>query len=85
MTPWVSFAHSIPGATNKIANRLRNLLELRQHADYHLKTSDNVLNTCPYCGKLQQSSATSLVEVTQELWKAAKEDAEELLRRLQTV
>jgi hypothetical protein len=73
------------GTTNKIANRLRNLLELRQHADYHLKTSDDVLSTCPYCGKLRRPLSTSVVEVTQELWEAAKDDAEELLRRLQTM
>ena len=72
------------GKTNTIATRLVKLLARRTHADYHLKTSDDIQEVCDYCKELRRISA-SHVGVDQSFWEQAKADTEKILNLLQTL
>ncbi len=66
----------------KLGSKLRSLYELREHADYHIDpTQQSPNNRCSYCdGK---TDTTALVD--EDTWVIAREIANDILPRLQSI
>ena len=65
--------------TRNLAGMLDQLREFRDHADYHLDTSDTVRNQhCKLCRQLRELFITSEPVVNQNHWEEAKEVSERL-------
>lgn len=63
-----------PGKTSGISNYLDELRMLREHADYHLESSESVSNRgCSFCKKIRESAPTGAPNVTMGHWQNAKE------------
>jgi hypothetical protein len=61
-------------------HKLRDLLELREHADYHTDSLP-LKDTCRYCGEATQTQ----VLVNCETWERAKLIAQDILPRLKNI
>ena len=72
------------GATRHLAVKLRALLELREHADYHLEATDTVRNRdCKYCKQIRESSSSTEPVVNSKHWEEVQEIGQTLLRDLE--
>lgn len=67
-----------------LAEELRRLRALREHADYHLEASDSVFSKdCEFCKKIREAVSPSDPVVNQRHWKEAKEVGEHLFPLLE--
>lgn len=65
---------------------LNLLRRYREHADYHLESSDSPFNKeCEFCEELRKTPSVPQVVVTQNHWKDVQENCERLLRYLETL
>jgi hypothetical protein len=72
------------GATMQLASRLRILLELREHADYHLEATDTVRNRdCKYCKQVRDSLPPTALVVNWQHWEEVQEVSQNLLPYLE--
>jgi len=72
------------GATRHLAVKLRTLLELREHADYHLEATDTVRNRdCKYCKQVRDSSPPTALVVNWQHWEEGQEVSQNLLPYLE--
>ncbi len=62
-----------------VGPKMRDLLEMREHADYHIKKCRD--EDCSYC----QSVENGLSLVTQQLWERAKSIASDILPKLEKI
>jgi hypothetical protein len=61
------------GATTRLASLLEQLLELREHADYHVEATDTVFNRgCRFCKKIAASSSQREQVVDLSHWEEVK-------------
>lgn len=71
------------GATRHLANKLRTLLELRQHADYHMEATDTVRNQdCQLCARIRLTSSDQAV-VNRSHWEEVQEISQNLMQFLE--
>jgi len=72
------------GATRHLAVKLRTLLELREHADYHLEATDTVRNQyCKYCKQIRESAPSAESVVNLNHWAEVQEVSQNLLSSLE--
>lgn len=63
-------------------HKLRDLYELREHADYHIDSKQQLPNSsCPYCKK--NTNIEPLVD--EGIWERARQIAEDIAPRLQNI
>jgi hypothetical protein len=72
------------GTTTRLASLLEQLLELREHADYHVEAADTIFNQgCRFCKKIRESPSQSGQVVDLSLWEEAKKISDRLLPLLE--
>ena len=72
------------GRTRHLAGRLRQLLEFREHADYHLEAADTIRNQdCKYCKQVRDSSPPTALVVNWHHWEEVQEVSQNLLSYLE--
>lgn len=70
--------------TRNLGDRLEQLLELREHADYHLEATDTVRNQyCKYCKQIRESSSPTQPVVNSKHWAEVQEISQNLLPLLE--
>lgn len=72
------------GNTMRLASLLEQLLELREHADYHVEAVGTVFNQgCRFCKKIRESSLQSEQAVNLTHWEEAKKVRDRLFPLLE--
>lgn len=62
-----------------VGDKLRDLVELREHADYHIKKGST--DKCQYCNNLQGKAEL----VDKQIWERAKSIASNILPKLEDI
>ena len=71
------------GRTRHLANKLRKLYELRQHADYHIEATDTVRNqNCQFCAQIRRALPAEEV-VNGSHWEEVQAISQDLLHFLE--
>ena len=62
------------GRTRRLAIDLRELLELREHADYHVEAADTVHNQdCKFCKQIRELFSSAEPVVNSKHWEKVQE------------
>jgi hypothetical protein len=72
--------------TRTLGDKLKRLLHLRYHADYHLEAQESVRNSgCEFCQKMRETSSLSASVTNRSHWEEARTLSSSLLSLLKSL